>query len=697
MQIIILLLNHTKILKRSYTLVLTCFTFLNLSAQPFDKTCETAHLMMGVIDKYHYEPYKFTDQISEQVYGQFIEHLDPSGLYFTEKDIAYLNQFKYLLNDQIGRKSCIFLERTADIFKKKLIVADTIISQLLAKPLDFSQKDTIFFYHDNDSVIYQKDDAALQKKWRKWLKYQVLDDLASQDSSKKIDLSGQKKVQEKVKLLSKRKIKRILNGPKGYENYVSQIFLQSICNRFDPHTEYFSGDEKASFESSLSTETYTYGLGLGENDQGEIEVVYLMPGGPAWKSNQIHVGDKLVKIKSPGGNLLETSLMEIAQIEAALHSPVSAKIEITIVKKNGQINTLTLNKEKISTEENRVKSYVLTGDKKIAYIKLPSFYTDMESYNRSQGCANDVAKELLRLQAENVQGLILDLRYNGGGSVFEVLELAGIFINEGPLLIHKRKNEKPTLLKDLNRGIAFSGPLVIMVNGYSASASELLAGSLQDYNRALIVGTPTFGKATGQVILPVDTTEIKNMEKKHGFVKVTIERFYKCSGRSHQLIGIQPDILLPEISFYYQSEADAKYALQADSINKKVSFIPFSSFPLTSLQAESLKRLTNHPSFKEISTLNDSVDSFIEKLNVCLLKPEAFLKRRKTINAFYDQMKDIFSFPSNNFTVKEHGLNHPGIDAKNPQTDKDLYIKKIKEDIYVDEAYQIIRDQINLQ
>ncbi len=687
---------NNNLLLRLYTFIIAFFTFLNLSAQPFDRCCETAKLMMGVIDKYHYEPFVFTDQVSEEVYHEFIELLDPSGLYFSKADLQILSQHKYLLNDQIGRKSCIFLDKTAGLYKKKLILADTIISQLLSKPFDFTQNDTISFYNDSDSVIYGNDDIALRKRWKKWLKYQVLNELAMQDSTHKIDLSGQKRAQEKIKLLSKRNINKVLSGPKGYENHVGEIFLQAISSRFDPHTNFLSGDDKASFEASLSTETFNYGLSFGENANGEIEIVNLIPGGPAWKSNLINPGDKLVKIKYPGGNLMETSMMELSQVESVLKSPLSNKIELTFIKLSGQIQTLTLNKEKISSDENKVKSYVLTGDKKIAYINLPSFYTEFETDNNPLGCANDVAKELLRLQAENIEGLILDLRYNGGGSVFEVLELAGIFIDAGPLLIIKHKNGKPILLKDTNRGTAFSGPLVVMVNEYSASASELLAGSLQDYNRALIVGTPTYGKATGQVILPVDSTELEKAEKVHGFVKVTIERFYRFTGKSHQRTGIQPDILLPQISFYTMSEADTKYALSTDSIIKKVTFTPFATFPLATLRAESSKRLMNHPSFKEIDALNDSIESFVDKSNYYPLRPEAFVKRHKERNAILSQIEAVYNFPSTHFTISKHGSKQPGVDSKNPDSETDLYMKKIKEDIYIDEAYQIIRDQINL-
>jgi len=302
-------------------------------------------------------------------------------------------------------------------------------------------------------------------------------------------------------------------------------------------------------------------------------------------------------------NVSNAQAQEVNQI---LSESGGAKATLTVKKADGTTRQVTLHKEKLSTDddEEKVKGFVLKGTKTIGYISLPAFYEDWDDDRGIKGCANDVAKEIIKLKKENIEGLILDLRYNGGGSMQEAIELAGIFIDIGPVGQIKSRTGKAETLKDMSRGTIFDGPLLLLVNGYSASASEMLAGTLQDYNRALIVGSPTYGKATAQNILPMDTTI--NLETYNGkvvsdsYIKLTISRLYRVNGTTAQMTGVKPDILLPEADgTATEREANEKFALQPNTIDGNKYYKPYPPLPVADLQSVAKKETDTSAYFKD--------------------------------------------------------------------------------------------------
>jgi carboxyl-terminal processing protease len=561
---------------------------------------EQAFLLAEYLKKFHYQPQVLDKQLSQKIFDNFIEDLDPSGLYFTSEDYKVLEQWRDRLDVEILEQKSDFLETTSKIYRSRLRMSDSLVSILLSVPQEFTGKDTLLYSSKNKQVKRPMNTAEAKNKWSKRLKYQVLKEMFAAteayqnpfDQDLKVILAGEEKARAKVLKSTKRSIARHRNPDAGFENEVASRFFNAFVECYDPHSAFFTAPEKESFEEALSTDVYSFGMIIQENEQGEISIVHLTPGGAAWRSSQMHVGDVFLKIKLDTDVVHDVSLMEPEEA-LELFAGISAKqAEFTIRKDNGQVKSIRLVKTKVKSEENVVRSFVLSGEKKIGYISLPAFYSDLQT-NSPLGCANDVAKEILKLQNERIEGLIFDLRYNGGGSVDEAVALAGIFIDEGPLFVFKEREQKPRLLKDINRGTAYNGPLLVMVNGLSASASELFSAALQDYRRALIVGSPTYGKATGQVILPLDTAgTLKDVAVrmqqagagKNGYVKLTIEKFFRVTNKTHQKHGVIPDLQLPE-PFYFAEYKEANYpsALSADSIVKKVVYAPLKELPVVRL------------------------------------------------------------------------------------------------------------------
>jgi carboxyl-terminal processing protease len=472
--------------------------------------------------------------------------------------------------------------------------------------------------------------------------------------------------------------RKTLHHPSGFENYVASLYCDAIANLFDPHTEYMPLEEKQDFETSLDKKGYYFGFSLEENDNGGAQIGRLVPGSPAWKCGDLNKGDVVTRIAWKGKQPVDVSGLRASEISELLNSADTAELHLTVKKQDGIEKTVALTRAKIDNEENNVRGYLLKGNIPVGYIYLPDFYTAHESSSGS--CANDVAKEIVKLKKENIAGLILDIRYNGGGSLQEALDMAGIFIDAGPLVMMKDKSGKIISLKDPNRGTIYDGPLTLLVNGQSASASELLSAVLQDYHRAVIVGSTTFGKGSAQIIMPVDTNTsvpFSSRSTEYGYVKVTTSKFYRVTGRTTQHAGVTPDVVLPDIfdGLNYH-EAALPSALTADTINKNNYYMALPVLPLNVLAAKSKSRVDADVNFALIR------------------KYSTMLKEGKDADSTFD-------FTSLRKTTTAYAVTVNAFDSSMLKSDayhEDLtnqWIQKISSDKYVEEAYHILNDLIN--
>lgn len=690
-----------------YILCLLAVFYPGVNASGQADFCNQTSVILGKLNKYHYTPIVLNEITSTEIFNNFLEHLDPNNSIFTSADISYLKPYEtQLLSLTSNEQVCAFLHTIAKLYLYKLQRVDTIISSILQKPFDYSVKDSITFTNTY-KANFAANDKELKNRWVRWLKYQTLNMMftpVGDDDPYKMDvkqlLKNEADIRKKVGIKRKRMLQRIMEHPSGYEAYVAELFFNTIANRYDPHTLYLSPAGNESFRAALSKEAKSFGLSFAEGKNGDVEIGILTPGGPAWKSNQLHTGDVLVQVKWPEQEAIDLTCSSSIEVDQIINNSGYDNLWLTIKKANGVITTVPMVKEIIDVEENTIAGYILNGEKKIGYISLPDFYTGWDTQN-TRGCANDVAKEILKLQKENIQGLILDLRYNGGGSLFEALGLLGIFIDEGPLFILEKKEQKPIVMKDLNRGTVYNGPLVLMVNGFSASASELVTAGLRDYNRALIVGSNTFGKAIVQMMMPLDTIEKTSNnysdQDSKGYLNITMEKLYRINGESHQKTGIAPDIELPDLySNLDYGEVSESYAINSDRVDKKVYYNPLPPLPVAGLAEKSRNRTEQNHVFSSIKNLYDSLQLTKKHKEILQLNIDAYREHAKKIHDIKNTFERLSKASIVNYSVLATHFDETLVKSNNYRKEMiSVLLQKIQEDIYIEEVYSIMNDLIN--
>ncbi len=565
--------------------------------QTLDKTANEAFMITRMVNKFHVEPRVVNNAFSEDVFTGMLNKTDEDRLFFTKSDISKLNPYRTRLDDEIKHRNTAYLTLFINIYRQRLQQADSLVNIIVKSPFDFYAAEKFTVAED---TLYPASLAAMQVKLYKTIKAGTLDELADDvpgnfrlfkpEKQKKYIDSILLVLQKKSISSLKRKISNILQNPYGITQYVSNIYCETIASSFDPHTEFFPPDEKENFESALGKQQFEFGFKMKADKNGGVLIDNLQPGSPAFKSGKLNKGDKFISLQWEGRPAVDVSDITIHELGALIDESNHQKVLFTVKKADGSTVQVSLEKELAAGDDDKVKSFILKGDNTIGYIYLPAFYEDWAANNDGlNGCANDVGREILKLKKENINGLILDIRYNGGGSVQEATELTGIFVGAGPMAQEKSNDAKVHAIKNTERGTIYDGPLVILVNGYSASASELVAGTLQDYNRAVIIGSPTYGKATMQVVLPMDTTvTAENFSQIHteNYLKVTISKLYRVTGNSAQFTGVQPDIIVPDIlDAYITKEADAPNALPPTTIAPNKYYTPNTPLPVKTLQA----------------------------------------------------------------------------------------------------------------
>jgi carboxyl-terminal processing protease len=608
------------------------------SQQALQQTVQDAFLISRMVEKFHVQPRPLDQSMSSAIYADVLGDLDEERIFFTKSDIDKLSAYRYKLDDEIRNKQSAYLQLLIGIYKQRLLQTDTMIDHITAKPFNFSIRDKLTVAED---TAQPADEGAVHAKLYKLLKSSVLSGitgyaiLGGTTPTKKYVDSLEPILRKKAATRAKRSIKRILQSPMGVDYMIGTIFCQSLASTYDPHTAYFRPEMKTAFESELGNAPLSFGLSLNEDDDGKPQIGRLKPGGPAFQSGALNEGDKIQSIQWDNKEPIDVSNAELQEIGEMLATSGGNKVTLTVKKADGTVRQVVLHKEKLNTDEDedKVKGFLLKGARTMGYISLPAFYSDWENSKGVNGCANDVAKEIIKLKKENIEGLILDLRYNGGGSVEEAIELSGIFIDAGPVALVKTKDAKVITLKDVNRGTIYDGPMILLVNGLSASASEMVAGTLQDYHRALIVGSPTYGKATAQVVLPMDTTVNPDLYDGHGqassYIKLTTSKLYRITGASAQVSGVQPDISLPDPpDAVQQREADEKAALAPTTIAANKYYIPLPVLPVAAAAAMAKKEMDSSDYFKEARKATMIARVVLQK-DISLFLDDSWQERKK--------------------------------------------------------------------
>ncbi|WP_276365401.1 carboxy terminal-processing peptidase [Chryseolinea sp. H1M3-3] len=643
----------------------------------------------------HFNARPVNDTYSSIVFHHFLNVLDPERLYFTQEDITALSQFKYKIDDDLTGTSWNFLPAVTQRFKQSLLRTEGIIIQNTKAPFDVFKNEV--FIADTSWAPNEK---SLADRWYKNLKFETLNVLIRlQKRTPEVpdkDFISKKEAEARLKAQRNkvRVIQRILNHAAGYESHIASQFLQSVSLSFDPHSSYLSFAQMENFLASVSTEGYYFGISVDENDRGEIIIAQLTPGGPAWKSGEVHTGDVIQQIRWEGSDWIDVDGMTKQEFSTLLDESVKNSLEFTLIKAGGIERTVRLRKEKMSTDENRVKSFILEGERKIGYVSLPGFYSDWGDNDGSQ-CANDVATEILKLKKENIDGLMLDVRYNGGGSLKEAVAMAGIFIDAGPMGVLKEKSGAIISEKDMNRGTVYDGPLVLLVNGFSASASEFLAAALQDYHRGIIVGSKTYGKATGQQMFALEDN-LSNKKSGWGYTTITNFKIYRVTGKTAQQLGIHPDIALPDL---YDSidfgEAYLEGALSSDSISKKIYYTPLRPLPLDKLKQKSEVRVKNNSGFQQLIRCSASLAGLNEKFDSVSLNWPDYKKLVNNEGKEFESLAAITEKPTSTFKIGHHFFDRERMKADDyVRQVNEVWSKNLLTDISLEEAYSIICDYI---
>lgn len=691
---------------KKYLLVFTAVLVFccGLYAQPITKAANDAFLITRMAEKFHVQPRPLDAAFSSDLYKNILKELDDDRLFFTQEDIDRLQVYRYTLNAQIaGHKTD--LQLLIALYNERILQADTMIATICKAPFNFSIPQKMTVAEDSS---WPANAVAMRLKIYKTIKLEVLGKMVAAMGKKPEGAAMPKKYLDSLEAVCRHKEERsfrrsistVLQSPGGLQQDVCNTYCEKIATCYDPHTEFFPPTEKENFESELGNKTYEFGLGIGRDEDGDdkeggVEISELKPGSAAYKSGFLNTGDKIMSLQWEGKDSIDVSDASAEEISKILSESNHTKLTMVVKKQDNTTRKVTLVKEKEDNDEDKVKSFLLKGDKTVGYIRLPGFYSDWEDDNKDDnGCANDVAKEIIKLKQENIGGLIIDLRYNGGGSLGEAIALAGIFIDAGPVAQIKANDNKTIVLKDRIRGTIYDGPLIIMVNGYSASASEMVAGTLQDYNRAVIVGAPTYGKATAQVVLPLDTTI--NLENYNGnkqadsYLKITVNKLYRVSGATAQFSGVQPDIVLPDLlEMTGEREAKEPTALHVAATDANKYYQPYSALPIAALKAIADKEVAADNYFTLLGQYVEQYKIETQPKDVSLLWADAFKEDDKDKNVLPElrEAKDAakqYKVDDNSYEkqliLTDNGLKEPD----------DAYKNFLEHDPYVKISYDLI-------
>jgi carboxyl-terminal processing protease len=620
-------------------LIFFLFSFLASRAQLTKPTAETAYTITRMAEIYHVQPRAVDKAFSMDLYSQTIRALDQDKIYFSAVDIRQLDNWRYTLNDQLLNKKEDFLKLLINIYTRKINQTDSILDQLSKSKIDLSLAETYSIAEDSS---FSSNDAQRKTKIYKLIKRNIIEtivDIYNDDSTKKnisaeiLEPSARKKVCHAFK----RDIQRTRQSKDGLPGFVCNAWCESVASCYDPHTEFFSPGKKDEFQGELGDKQLQFGFTLGEGKDA-TEITRLKPGSPAYKSGLIHEGDQILALQWDDNEEVDVSDATTDEVNVFISGEHGKSLTLTLKKSDGTTRKVTLQREKAALDDDnsKVRSFILRGDHRVGFISLPAFYTDWNGEEGgNNGCADDVAKEIIKLKKENIEGLILDLRYNGGGSMLEAIALAGIFIDAGPVGMTRDKEGKIYTMKDVNRGSVYDGPLILLINGFTASASEMLAGTLQDYHRALIVGSPSFGKATAQVVLPLDTLfdekHMDRMKTADNFIKITVDRLFRVNGTSAQRIGVVPDIFLPD---YTETQTEREKSLPFSLANASIASNKYYR-PYPPISIEPLKSFSK--AFADTSRLFISFNSYLD----LLLRAQVPRDQVLSFNKMMDERKQV--------------------------------------------------------
>ena len=669
-----------------------------------EKEAVLMHTILRGLEYMHYQPREINDEFSSIVYDQYTKQLFGNGRFATQEDLSRLSTYKKDIDDEAKGGTYEFFNLSVEIFKTNLDKTQGYYREILSQPFDFSKVEKVEM--DGEKRDFPKNDRELKDFWRKYLKYETLTRYV--DKMEKQEETGEEAEKKSAEDIEKEAREDVLEMFDNWFKRMNQLkrkdrlshFLNAVTSTFDPHTNYFKPIDKENFNIRFSGRLEGIGARLQATDD-YTKVSSIVVGGPAWKGKELEDNDVIMKVAQGDKEPVDIKGMVIDDVVQLVRGDKDTEVRLTVKKSDGTIKVISIIRDIVVIDARFAKSLILDGAKeneRIGYLHLPSFYADFQNED-GHFCAPDVKIELEKLTTAGVDGIILDLRNNGGGSLRDVVKMSGFFIEKGPIVQVKSKGKKPEILKDFDQRAQYDGPLIVMVNSFSASASEILAAALQDYNRAVIVGSnSTFGKGTVQRFISLDRTVNGHDEYKPlGDIKLTMQKFYRIDGRSTQKKGVTPDIILPDVYHYIATgEKDEKHPLNWDEIDPVTySQSTMQVQNMAKLQQLSAERVKNNSTFQKV-TANAHRFEHQRNHTEFNLELDAFKSEKDNQDKeakLYEDMFDMAVVKG----IKNLEVDLPSIHADESKEARNTdWIKSVSKDVYIQETLRIMRDLIEL-
>ena len=692
-------------------LAISFFTFkssLAFNVTPPGKYEKIIQLVSQMLTHVHFSPKAIDDNFSQKVLNKYLEDLDGEKNIFLKPDVDNLKKnYGNHIDDELNGAKVESFIAVSNIFNERIRQAEGWSKEILATPFDYTVKEDVQL--DGKKLDFPASDQERKERWRKKLKFhsleryvELLDERTANKGKKNFVVKNDAQLEKEARAKTDTLISRVFSRYKAKftEEDNFNLFVNAITNTMDPHTEFFPPADKRYFDEEMSGVFYGIGAGLQYTDGG-IKITSINPGSPAAKSNELQPGDFITKVAQgdePAVDLMGFGVQDAVKLIRGKEGTI---VTLTIKKPDATLKTVKLKRARIENLDTYARSAIIKDSVKntrIGVIYLPEFYAAFDDVNGRRSYI-DVAKEVEKLKAEKVDGIIMDLRWNGGGSLYDVVQMVGLFIDKGPIVQVKDRNNRPQILSDRDEDVKYNGPLAVLVNEFSASASEIFAAAIQDYGRGVVIGsTSTFGKGTVQRQIGLDEkTGFTFNESDLGSVKLTMQKFYRVSGGSTQLKGVVSDIILPtQIEALKFREKDNEYALPYDEI-AKASYKPWgSAYSINTLKQMSSERLAHDSAFAVIKSNTEWIseqDNKSSSLNI-----DDYRKEKKIIKAKSDEVSKVLKLKDKDkLSVSLLPKEKDSFKSDTARLERtNQWLKGMSEDIYLNQAVKVVEDMIGL-
>jgi carboxyl-terminal processing protease len=659
--------------------------------------------VMKLIQGYHFQPADVDDAFSRQVFKTYMKRLDGGKRFLTMGEYDLMDDYEEEIDDAIRDPDLEFFELSYELINEGVKKVKGMYPEILSRPFDFTIEENIEL--DGDKLEYAKDDAELRQRWKVYLKYETLTRLATKidEQETEEDSEGGAKSVAELEVEARNDVEKMMNDwfqrlEEVRRSDRFETYLNSVTSTFDPHTSYFNPKRKDDFDIVMSQRLEGIGARL-QRSGSYTKVTSIVPGGPAWKQGDLQVDDIIHAVSQEDEEPVDINGMHIDDVVGMIRGDKGTNVTLTVKKVDGDMLDITINRDEVLLDQGLVQSVLVEKPGeigKLGYIKLPRFYADFENPD-GRSCAEDVALEIEKLKKQNVEGILLDLRNNGGGSLADVVEMSGLFIKEGPIVQVKSRDKDPYVHRDKDKEVRYSGPLIVMVNEYSASASEILAAAMQDYDRAIIVGSKsTFGKGTVQRFYDLDRLTRGAAEfKPLGQLKMTMQKFYRIDGGSTQLRGVVPDIILPDsYSKIDIGEKEQEHPMPWTEVSKvdyTQDVVDLSS--IGEIEKKSQGRVEASPIFQKIEGNADRVKR-IRETSEYSLHLEDYQSAEKARDEETKQYRNMFE-EIDGLVISNlpEDMEHIQLDSSRISRNE-AWIQSIKKDVYIEECMAIMKDMI---